>query len=230
MGGIKRGISGEIVSALMAMLLMTGCSGTSKEIKRGESELPLSNMLTSGGRTEGSLWRADLSRNFYFQDTNASHVGDIVTVRVVENAKGSKDAKTKSGRSSTLSASTTAFLGIPTATTGKFQAGADFSNSFDGSGSTSRSGTLTADVTAVVTAVLPNGNMVIEGRREVSINSEKEFISLRGVIRPEDIGPGNTILSTFIADAKIEYTGHGVLNDKQRPGWLIRILDWIWPF
>jgi flagellar L-ring protein precursor FlgH len=181
-------------------------------------------------QSEGSLWTVDQSRTFFFQDTKASHVGDIVTVRIVENAKGSKDAQTKSGRSSTIGASTSAFLGIPNSTTQKLQADATFSDDFDGSGSTSRSGALTADITAVVTAVFPNGNLAIEGKREVLINSEKELISLAGVIRPEDIGPRNTILSTFIADAKIEYTGRGVLNDKQRPGWLIRILDWIWPF
>ncbi len=195
-----------------------------------EHPSPMPTRPSPEDRSSGSLWRDSLSRNFYFQDTNASHIGDIVTVKVIENAKGTKDAKTKSGRTSTLNASTTSILGLPTATTAKLRAGADFSDSFDGSGSTSRSGTLTANVTAVVTDVLPNGNMRIKGRREVSINAEKEFIFLKGTIRPEDIGPGNTILSTFIADAEIKYSGYGVLNDKQRPGWLMRIIDWIWPF
>lgn len=207
-----------------------GCAAVPREMKPEESLPPAYLQPTELHQPEGSLWTADQSRAFFFQDTKASHVGDIVTVRIVENAKGSKDAQTTSGRSSTIGASTSAFLGIPTNTTQKLQADATFSDDFDGSGSTSRSGALTADITAVVTAVFPNGNMVIEGKREVLINSEKELISLAGVIRPEDIGPRNTILSTFIADAKIEYTGRGVINDKQRPGWLIRILDWIWPF
>jgi flagellar L-ring protein precursor FlgH len=207
-----------------------GCAAVAKEMKPEEAVHPAYLQPAELHRSEGSLWTADQSRTFFFQDTKASHVGDIVTVRIVENAKGSKDAQTKSGRSSTLGASTSAFLGIPTSTTQKLQADATFSDDFDGSGSTRRSGALTADITAVVTAVFPNGNLAIEGKREVLINSEKELISLAGVIRPEDIGPRNTILSTYIADAKIEYTGRGVLNDKQRPGWLIRILDWIWPF
>lgn len=215
---------------LGAFGLLFGCAGAAKEMKPEETPLPPSLQPAERRPSEGSLWAAEQSRTFFFQDTKASHVGDIVTVRIVENAKGTKDAQTSSGRSSSISAGTGAFLGIPTGTTQKLQADANFTDSFDGSGSTSRSGALTADITAVVTAVFPNGNMVIEGRREVLINSEKELISLAGVIRPEDIGPRNTILSTFIADAKIEYTGRGVLNDKQRPGWLIRILDWIWPF
>lgn len=219
-----------VVPVFSTAILSAGCSHTPKEIKPVRSEHPPSTLSPLEGRSGGSLWRDGLSRNFYFQDTNASHVGDIVTVQVIENAKGTKDAKTKSGRSSKLSASTTSILGLPTITTDKLRAGAEFSDSFDGNGSTSRSGTLTASVTAVVTSVLPNGNMRIKGHREVSINAEKEFISLKGIIRPEDIGPGNTILSTFIADAEIKYSGYGVLNDKQRPGWLMRIIDWLWPF
>lgn len=222
----------RVILVISSTLLSVGCSHSPKEMKTLRNTLPSSTRPSPEMNkiSGGSLWRDDLSRNFYFQDTNASHVGDIVTVRIIENARGSKDAKTKSGRSSALSASTTSLLGLPTITTDKLRLGADFSNSFDGSGSTSRSGTLTANITAVVMAVLPNGNMRIEGHREVSINAEKEFIDLKGIIRPEDIGPGNIILSTFIAEAEIKYSGYGVLNDKQRPGWLMRIIDWIWPF
>ncbi len=225
---VKVRMSAAVGIGLSFFLL--GCGAVSKE-RRSPETVPSAYLQPAElHRSEGSLWTADQSRTFFFQDTKASHIGDIVTVRIIENAKGSKDAQTSAGRSSTLAASTSAFLGVPTNTTQKLQADATFSDAFDGSGSTSRSGALTADITAVVTAVFPNGNMAIEGKREVLINSEKELISLAGIIRPEDIGARNTILSTFIADAKIEYSGRGVLNDKQRPGWLIRILDWIWPF
>ncbi|MFQ5588123.1 MAG: flagellar basal body L-ring protein FlgH [Nitrospiria bacterium] len=178
----------------------------------------------------GSLWHDDQSRSYFFQDAKASHVGDIVTVRVVEKAKGTKEAGTSTARTSNLSASATPFFGLPANTLSNLGASGDFSNSFEGDGSTSRSGSLTADVTAIVTAVYPNGNMMIEGEREVLINNEKEFLSVSGVIRPEDVQQGNTILSTVIADARIEYTGTGVVSDKQRPGWFARILDFIWPF
>jgi flagellar L-ring protein precursor FlgH len=179
---------------------------------------------------DGSLWPTDRAPLSLFQDTKAGRVGDVVTVRIVENAKGSKDAKTAAERNSSVVASTDAFLGIPSSTTGKLQVDASYGGSFDGSGNTSRSGVLTADVTAVVTEVLPNGNMSIEGWREVLINDELERIWVSGVIRPQDIGPRNRVLSTVIADARIEYTGAGVVSDTQRPGWLVRILDWVWPF
>ncbi len=180
--------------------------------------------------TKGSLWNENQSRNFFFKDAKASHVGDIVTVRVVENASGSKAAGTSTSRTSNLSASATPFFGLPANTLTNLGATGDFQNSFDGDGTTTRSGSLTADVTAIVVAVYPNGNMMIEGEREVLINNEKEFLSVSGIVRPEDVLQGNTVFSTVIADAKIEYSGTGVVSDKQRPGWFVRILDFIWPF
>src|SRR5581483_12131837 len=139
---------------------------------------PVYRSLTEEHRTEGSLWGNEQSRTLFFQDTKASHLGDIVTVHIVENAKGTKDAQTKSARSSNVTATTSALLGLPASRLNRIGAGANFSDAFDGSGSTARSGALTADITAVVTAVFPSGNMAIEGTREVLINNEKEYISL----------------------------------------------------
>ena len=183
-----------------------------------------------GPPNTGSLWADSGASMSLFQDTKAARVGDVVTVHIVENAKGTKDAGTKTGRTSALSASAAALFGAPNNITNRMNADASFDTSFDGSGSTSRSGALTADITTVVTDVLPNGNLKIEGHRDVTINREKETITLSGIIRPEDIGPQNTVLSTYVAEAVINYSGNGVLNDKQRPGWAMRILDWIWPF
>lgn len=188
--------------------------------------------ITAGEKKvgKGSLWNENQSRNYFFQDAKASHVGDIVTVRIVENASGSKAAGTSTSRNSNLTASATPFFGLPANTLTNLGAAGGFENSFDGDGSTTRSGSLTADVTAIVIAVYANGNMRIEGEREVLINNEKEYLSVSGIVRPEDVLQGNTVFSTVIADAKIEYSGSGVVSDKQRPGWFMRILDFIWPF
>jgi flagellar L-ring protein precursor FlgH len=104
------------------------------------------------------------------------------------------------------------------------------SNSFKGSGATKRSGNLAASITARVTRVLPNGNLEILGKREITVNNEKQYIALTGIIRPRDISSNNVVLSTYISDAKIVYTGTGVVNDRQNPGWLARVLDTVWPF
>ena len=82
----------------------------------------------------------------------------------------------------------------------------------------------------MVREVFPNGNLYIEGKKEIIINNERQYIILSGVIRPEDIQTDNSITSDLIADARIEYSGRGVLADKQRPGWAGRILDYVWPF
>jgi len=87
-----------------------------------------------------------------------------------------------------------------------------------------------ATISARVMEVLDNGNLSIEGRRQLTVNEEDQFIIITGIIRPEDITADNVIESQFIADARIVYTGKGVINDKMRPGWLTRILDWVWPF
>jgi flagellar L-ring protein precursor FlgH len=225
---------------LIFILLLAGCATFSKkedEIKISSptpGEKALSKIAGPPEHTEGSLWADTTSRPFYFLDLRASHIGDIVTVKVVENAKGTKESETKTARKSSLKMKSEAGSLFGQGPTGLanfgLEAGTEYDNKSDGTGSTSRSGTFIADVPSVITAVLPNGNLVVEGVREVRINSEKEIISLKGIIRPEDIDMGNMVPSNKVADATIEYIGKGVLNDKNHPGWFTRILDWVWPF
>jgi flagellar L-ring protein precursor FlgH len=85
-------------------------------------------------------------------------------------------------------------------------------------------------MTALVTQVLPNGNMVLVGSREVLINNENQIIQLSGVVRPRDIDADNLVLSTYLADARISYSGTGIINDRQKPGWLTKIMMTVWPF
>jgi flagellar L-ring protein precursor FlgH len=178
---------------------------------------------------EGSIWSPRTSANLY-ADLKARNVGDIVTINIIESAKASKNATTTTARDSSLAAS---WSGVLAKLTGDW-VGSDqavhFKNDFDGKGETTRSSQLNAYITAQVIHVLPNGNLVIRGSRQVQVNNENQFINISGVIRPEDISSNNIVLSTFIADATIELTGQGVISDNQRPGWLARILNWIWPF
>ena len=88
---------------------------------------------------------------------------------------------------------------------------------------------LTGTIAARVIEVMPNGDLRIQGRREVTVNSEKQSMTLKGIVRRIDLDTQNTVLSSAIANAKIEYTGLGVVDDVQRPGWVIRIWDWISP-
>lgn len=192
----------------------------------------------------GSLWRSEASLTEIYTSQKARRIGDILTVKIVESSKASNNANTNTGRQSELSAQIDALLGTEKRWTdpahpkydpypklnpfskieGKFESG------FKGSGSTNRSGDLTAYMTARVTQVLPNGNLSIMGSREVRVNNESQTITLTGIVRPRDIDPDNVILSTYVADAHIGYSGTGIVNDGQEPGWLVRLLDNIWPF
>ena len=89
---------------------------------------------------------------------------------------------------------------------------------------------MSATISAKVVDLLPNGNLAIEGKREIYINNEKKEILLQGVVRPRDIAYDNSVYSTQVADAKVIYTGIGVIGEKQRPGWMVRLFDIVWPF
>ena len=190
---------------------------------------PLPLRISPPAPAEGSIWSPRTSSNLY-ADLKARNVGDIVTINIVESARASKNATTKTARDSSLGAGWSGVLAKLTGDWVGSEQSVDFKNEFDGKGETTRSSQLNAYITAQVIHVLPNGNLVIQGSRQVQVNNENQFINIRGVIRPVDISSNNIVLSTFIADATIELTGQGVISDKQRPGWLARILDWVWPF
>lgn len=190
-------------------------------------------------KTLGSLWQEENGRAYLYEDLRAMRVGDILTVRIDEKHKGSKSADTAAQRESTvqnsLVGSGMGYLGIPGVrvsdeTRRGFGINASANSKFGGKGATSRTGTLTGTISAIVTEVLPNGDLRIEGRREVTVNNEKQLMTISGVVRRVDVDTKNTVLSSAIADAKIEYSGLGVLDDVQHPGWFVRILDWLYPF
>ena len=124
------------------------------------------------------------------------------------------------------------FFGIPTV--GDIDpsnvVSAESRRSFQGDGETSRTASLTGRITVTVTAVEPNGNLHVEGQKIVTLNSEKEYMVLRGVVRPEDIDANNEVVSWRLADAQIEFYGSGVVTNQTRPGLGYVLLDWLWPF
>jgi flagellar L-ring protein precursor FlgH len=228
---------------LISLTSAAGC-GTSRDVVKAEQRdifhedaICEINELQKE-KYEGSLWNADGPMSDIFMDAKARRVGDIVTILVVEDSSASNNANTNTSRSSSLSMKLSNFLGLEN--NDRFPSGSGFdpfgsitgstNNDFSGTGSTNRSGKLDATITARVTEVFPNGNLKIMGRREITINNEKQYIVLNGIIRSRDISADNIILSTSIADARIAYSGQGVINDRQDSGWLARILDTVWPF
>jgi flagellar L-ring protein precursor FlgH len=214
-----------------APLLLAACAVQNAEVKSPgfDEQIPKPQM----NYASGSLWQA--SSSGLAEDVKARGRGDIITVVISETASASKQASTGTGRSSTMSAGIPKLLGmekLPIKTWADLTQLLSVSNdsSYKGTGSTSRQETLTATISAKVVEVIPNGNLMIEGRRNVKVNNEDQIIVLTGTVRSRDISADNTISSALVADAKINYSGKGIISDRQSPGWLMNVLDKFWPF
>ena len=248
---IKRLTAGILV-LLLLLVGLGGCTGNRKNIQPAIQQMPPPQMIVRPPaalpeNNGGSLWQARSSFNGLFIDTKARNIGDIVTVKIDESAKASNRANTETERSSGLEAGIEKLFGIEEwwqdeilpDVNGNWPKIDPFGNpsvkgslksDFKGDGETSRSGNLEAFITCRVVDVMANGNLKIVGTREVMVNHENQLIILSGIIRPRDISDTNVILSTFISDAKIAYSGSGVVDDRQRPGWLANLLNNVWPF
>ncbi len=158
-----------------------------------------------------------------FADQKARAVGDLVTLIIVEQAQARQSAGTSSDKGSSVSlgpgvgvlADLIPFLRL---------SGGD---EYAASGSTARGGSLSAKLTTRVIEIYPNGTMLIQGRQLITINGEQQEIVVSGMVRSRDIAQDNTILSPLVADAEIQFSGTGALGDKQKPGLLTRLLNWL---
>jgi flagellar L-ring protein precursor FlgH len=181
-----------------------------------------------------SLWRNG-SRAF-FKDQRATHVGDLLTVTVNITDKANIANETQRSRTNSEDSGITDFIGAKTlgAQAQKVLPGriltADSSASSDGKGSVNRTEALQTNVAAVVTQVLPNGNLVVEGKQEIRVNYEIRELVVAGIVRPEDIQSDNTIDSTKIAQARIAYGGRGQITDVQQPRYGQQVMDVLLPF
>lgn len=183
----------------------------------------------------GSLFQP-AQAEYLFADNRARRVGDILLINILESATGKTEAGTTADRDSSIDVGVSnwlghsKFLGLwPVNGTASLVKGST-STKFDNDAKTSRETSVSATIAARVIRVLPNGLMQVEGSREVRVNGENQIITVSGLVRARDIGPDNSISSSQLADARINFYGEGVLADKQHPGWLTRIIDNVWPF
>ena len=183
----------------------------------------------------GSIFN-DGDAQFLFDDHRAKRVGDIVMVNVVESASAANEATTDTNRDSNSEYGVSALFGrtsIPLfgGNVGSTPVlGTNTKKEFSADGSRTRNNRVTATVAARVVNVLPDGLLRIEGARQTKVNNETQYLVVAGLIRSRDVASDNSVLSTQIADAQISYYGEGVIADKQKPGWLTRLLDNSWPF
>ncbi len=185
--------------------------------------------------SEGSLFSGG---GFFFEDHRARRVGDLLTIKIVENYQSSQQVSNKGSRSTGLKAGLSKLLGFEKAmedANPRFSASSMFDSSYQYSLSaqsqTQRNVSIQATITARVVKVLPNGNLVVQAKRVVKQDADLEYIVLTGIVRPEDIEADNSVLSTQLSDVVLEYSGQGPNKEVIRgPGWVARLLHYIWLF
>jgi flagellar L-ring protein precursor FlgH len=229
----------SFLTSLVICSALAGCAVTDtgrRETTPERFSLPPA-AETQAEPQEGTIYSSSTAFDLY-QDSRARNVGDLVLVRIVETSSGKKEATTKTERQSTVEGGVNTLFGFETwladrnrnYTPSLTSINATLTNDFDSTGETERKSNVTATLSARIVDVTMQGNLEIRGYQEVRVNNETQHIILTGIIRPEDIAADNSILSSHIADARIEYSGRGVISDKQQPGWLARIIDSVWPF
>ncbi|KZL21352.1 Flagellar L-ring protein precursor [Pseudovibrio axinellae] len=237
---------------IIALLALAGCETADKLSKVGQEpeltaiqdprsqpgyrpvQMPMP-MKETERYNANSLWRT--GNRAFFQDQRAKRIGDIVTVKVTISDKAAFANTSRSARSDAKDAGAGGAIGtaidefiLPSGTSADALASISSSDTFQGSGSIDRTESLETTVAAVVTQVLPNSNLVIEGRQEVRVNHEVRELIVAGVVRPQDIASDNTVESTKIAEARIGYGGRGQLSIAQQPRYGSQVLDIILPF
>ena len=182
-----------------------------------------------------SLWREGRARSMV-GDKRAAAVGDILNIVVQENSTATKDNKTKTSKQSAIDSSIQAFLYSPAASKLFTKGGTlpavklNGNQSFDGGGTINNSENIIARIAVQVIDVLPNQNLIVEGRRQTSFAGESQDVILRGIVRPPDITANNTVFSYNVADATIRFMSKGNITDSQRKGWFTRIWEKLAPF
>jgi flagellar L-ring protein precursor FlgH len=239
---MMKGFKMMAVPLMGLILVMAGCAAVpvtpSDVAEMKQIKAPVYPETGVENRAEGSLWSS--TGIDMYTDRKARQVGDIVVVRIVEDPQASLKADTTATRSSGINAKLK-FLGYMDALAAKNPRlaqnpgvddliSSELGSEFNGSGTSDREGYIKAYVSAVVVKVFPNGNLFINGKREIKVNNEAQYIALSGIVRPEDITRTNEVSSTYVADARIYYSGVGAVADKQKPGWMGRVVDHVWPF
>jgi len=177
----------------------------------------------------GSLFKENYVNNIY-SDSKAHRTGDIISVILSESTQANKNAKTELKKeNSTALDAITGLGGNPLTIKGdSIQFGINQNTKFKGDSKANQGNSLNGDISVHVLRVLPNGNLMIRGEKWLTLNNGDEYIRLTGVIRPKDINSNNTILSTKIANARIQYAGTGSFADSNEQGWLTKFFNSTW--
>lgn len=209
--------------------LVTGCEaihrpapGTDPEYAATYPVTPDPNTLR---RANGAIYSSETVLPL-FETPRARHVGDLLTVYLVENTNATQNQTTVQKKNDTAKSVNAVFAGRPISFGSGYSADFDLSNqrTFDGEVATVQNNKLAGNISVTIAKVLANGNFVVQGEKWVRINQAREFVRLSGIVRPQDIKPDNTVSSDRVANARISYGGVGQANNTNVQGWFSRIL------
>lgn len=235
---IKVSLSGKTnllarISVLVASLLLLSACSNRKPVADDPAYAPtIAANMSVPQRTEGSLYQ-DAYGISLFDDRKAHFIGDVITVTLSERTVSRKSSGVAVKKNSTTNFDAGTLLGneAPSYKGLGFETSIAQDRTFDGNSDADQSNSLQGNITVTVAEILPNGNLVVRGEKWITLNRGDEFIRISGIIRPEDISPDNTIISTRLANAKISYSGTGELAEAQQVGWMSRFFNsGYWPF
>ncbi len=226
----------QAIAIMMSCLVLTAAQKPKKQPEKSALDQTLEQIAAAQGMERqtvqpGSLWTSTALFSDLSSDLRARRVGDVVTILVQEKASAVSSGTVKTQRNSSLQSSISAAGGIMSAV-GPLQnlAKAGTNTALNGQGATTRDTTLNATISTVVTQVLPNGSLVVQGTKTVKINSENQVLGLRGIVRAVDLSPVNTVSSDRVAQMDLQVNGKGVVADSvKRPFILYRLLMDILP-
>ncbi len=178
--------------------------------------------------TNGAIYQVATFRPL-FENHRARHVGDTVTVQIVEKVSATQSSTSSVDKSGALDASVKALPFLSPGALNRASAGGNSSNTFAGKGTTQNSNDFSGTLTAVVTRVLPNGHLVVAAEKQIGVNANVDVLRFTGQIDPQTIAPGNVVLSPQIANVRIEQRGRGQQAEAQSMGWLARFFNIVWP-
>ena len=222
-------------SLLLILTLNLGACGVMTPQSPPELEhkllVPTAVKSVSPPLQNGSIYQAHNSR-LLFDDLKARRPGDLITVILDENTVAAKSASTRSSKDTSIDIPVPTILGTTLSNNNRpLSTTLEGSNSFSGAGDSNQSNSLNGNITVTVVQITDTGNLIIKGEKLLTLNSGHEVISISGVVRPTDVTPDNTVISTLIADANIVYSGRGLIADNNRAGWLTRAVNSkFWPF
>ncbi|KYC29313.1 flagellar protein of basal-body outer-membrane L ring [Sterolibacterium denitrificans] len=210
-------------AVLLAILGIAGCASPGT-VPPSNVHQPMTVRPEPRGQmpaANGAIYNVASARPL-FEDRRARFVGDTLTINIAEKTAASKNSENKATRSSSMSASVPSVSGLPVKTLQDLDLQASSSNNFSGKGQNSSTNDFTSSLTVTVIEVLSNGNLLVSGEKQIGLKEGEEFIRFSGVVNPTTITATNTVQSTQVADARIEYKANGFIDSAQVMGWLSR--------